>query len=115
VSGVKMGGTTECPPSHGTEGFDFRMNKMEHESSRPRGAAGEPAQPPSSGMFLLRLWMWGVPVVIFVATVIFGTIAVIDGLWGLFVVMLFMGCIAVSLLVFHWWVLYRFGRPPRSE
>jgi len=115
VSGVKMGGTTECPPSHGTEGFDFRMNKMEHKSSGPRGAAGEPAQPPSFGMFLLRLWMWAVPVVMLVAAVIFGTIAVIDGRWGLFAVMLFMGCIAVSLLVFHWWVLYRFGRSSEGE
>jgi hypothetical protein len=61
-------------------------------------------------MFVLRLWMWAVPIVILAAAVVFGTIAVIDGRWGLFVVMLFIGCIAVSLLVFHWWVLYRFGR-----
>jgi hypothetical protein len=88
---------------------------MEHESSGPRGAVGEPAQPPSFGMFLLRLWMWAVPVVMFVSAVIFGTIAVIDERWGLFVVMLFIGCIALSLLVFHWWVLYRFGRSSEGE
>jgi len=56
-----------------------------------------------------------VPVVMFVAAVIFGTIAVIDERWGLFVVMLFIGCIALSLLVFHWWVLYRFGRSSEGE
>jgi hypothetical protein len=89
------------------------MNKMEQESSGPRRAAGKPAQPESFGMFVLRLWMWAVPVVMFVAAVIFGTIAVIDGRWGLFVVMSFMGAIAASLLVFHWWVLYRFGSDAR--
>jgi hypothetical protein len=91
------------------------MNKMQQESSGTRRAAGKTAQPESFGMFVLRLWLWAVPIVMFAAAAIFGTIAVIDGQWGLFVVMLFIGCIAVSLLVFHWWVLYRFGRPPRSE
>jgi hypothetical protein len=82
-------------------------------NSRPAPMAAR--EPDSLGMFALRLWMWAVPVVMLVAAIVFGTIAVIDGRWGLFVVMLLMGAIAVSLLVFHWWVLYRFGRPPRSE
>jgi hypothetical protein len=64
-------------------------------------------------MFVLRLWMWAVPIVILAAAVVFGTIAVIDGRWGLFVVMLVMGAMAISLLVFHWWVLYRFGSKGR--
>ncbi len=72
-----------------------------------RSGAGEPE---SFGMFVLRLWMWAVPVVMFVAAVIFGGIAVAGGKWGLFVVMLVMGVIAVSLFVFHWWVMYRFGK-----
>ncbi len=71
------------------------------------------AQPESFGMFVLRLWMWAVPVLMFVAAAVFGGIAVADGKWGLFVVMLFIGCIAVSLFVFHWWVLYRFGSKAR--
>jgi hypothetical protein len=86
---------------------------MEQQTGRDR-AAGPPAQPESFGLFVLRLWMWVVPIVMFVAAAIFGTIAVVDGRWGLFVVMLFMACIAVSLFVFHWWVLYRFGRSSGS-
>jgi hypothetical protein len=81
---------------------------MEQQTGRDR-AASPPAQPESLGMFVLRLWMWAVPVVMFAAAVILGGIAVADGRWGLFVVMLFMGAIAVSLFVFHWWVLYCFG------
>jgi hypothetical protein len=81
---------------------------MEQPTGRDR-AAGPTAQTESFGTFLLRLWMWAVPVLMFVAAVVFAGIAVAGGRWGLFVVMIFMGCIAVSLLVFHWWVLYRFG------
>ena len=64
-------------------------------------------------MFVLRLWMWAVPLVILAAAVVFGTIAVIDGRWGLSVVTLVIGAMAISLLVFHWWVLYRFGSKAR--
>ena len=85
---------------------------MEQQTGRDQ-AASPPAQPESFGMFVLRLWMWAVPVVMFAAAVIFAGIAVAGDRWGLFVVMLFMGCIAVSLLVFHWWVLYRFGSRAR--
>jgi hypothetical protein len=60
-------------------------------------------------MFVLRLWMWAVPVVMFIAAVIFGGIAVANGTWGLFVIMLVMALTAIALFVFHWWVLYRFG------
>jgi hypothetical protein len=78
-----------------------------------RPAAVNSSQPDSFGMFVLRLWMWAVPVMMLAAAVVFGGIAVADGKRGLFVVMLFMGAIAVSLFVFHWWVLYRFGSKPR--
>jgi hypothetical protein len=108
-----MGGTTERPPSHGTEGFDFRKKEMEQGSREPRRAAAEPSRPESFGIFLLRLWMWAVPIVMLAAAVIFAGVAVADGKWGLFVVMVFMGCIAVSLFVLHWWVLYRFGTRAR--
>jgi hypothetical protein len=66
-------------------------------------------------MFVLRLWMWAVPVLLFTASVVVAGIAIADGKWGLFVAMLFMGCVAVSLLVFHWWVLYRFGQSAGGE
>ncbi len=64
-------------------------------------------------MFVLRLWMWAVPVVMFAASVVFGAIAVADGSWGLFVIMLMMAATAVALFVFHWWVMFRFGRRAR--
>ena len=87
---------------------------MDQGTRRDRATTAA-AQPDTFGTFVLRLWMWAVPVVMFAAAVIFASIAVADGRWGLFVVMLFIGCIAVSLLVFHWWVLYRFGRSSGNE
>jgi len=83
------------------------------QGTRQKGTGAQAGQPESFGMFVLRLWMWAVPVVMFAVAVIFGGLAVADGKWGLFVVMLFMGAIAVSLFIFHWWVLYRFGSRAR--
>ena len=63
-------------------------------------------------MFVLRLWMWTVPILMLVAAFIFGAIAAADERWGLLLVMIVMGLMALGLLVFHWWVLYRFGSRP---
>jgi len=79
------------------------------QGTRPERASSPPVQPESFGMFVLRLWMWAVPVVIFAASVVFGAIAASDSDWGLVAVMAVMGLTAIALLVFHWWVLYRFG------
>jgi len=81
--------------------------RTQRRFERPQG------QPDSFGMFVLRLWMWAVPIVMLVAAFLFGAIAAVDGRWGLLVVMIVMGLIALGLLVFHWWVLYRFGRRVR--
>ena len=71
-------------------------------------------EPPASfGMFILRLWMWAVPILMLVAAFLFGAIAVADERWGLLLVMIVMGLMALGLLVFHWWVLYRFGSRAR--
>jgi hypothetical protein len=83
------------------------------QGTRQKGSRAQAEPPESFGMFVLRLWMWAVPIVMLAVAVIFGTIAVVDGRWGLFVVMLVMGAIAISLFVFHWWVLYRFGSRAR--
>jgi hypothetical protein len=53
--------------------------------------------------------MWFVPIAMLVAAVAFGVIAALDERWGLLAFMVFVGVIAVAMLVFHWWVLYRFG------
>ena len=82
---------------------------MRAKSGRRTGSA----QPESFGMFVLRLWMLAVPVVMFGASVVFGGIAVANGSWGLFVIMLVMAVTAIALFVFHWWVLYRFGSRTR--
>jgi len=60
-------------------------------------------------MRLLRLWLWLMPVAILVASVVFGWIAAADGRWGLFGVMVAMGVLGAGLLVFHYWILHRFG------
>jgi hypothetical protein len=81
---------------------------MEQESRRNR-----PASPPTHqeglGMFVLRLWMWAVPVLMFAASVVFAVIAASNNDWGLIAVMAVIGLTAIALFVFHWWVLFRFG------
>jgi hypothetical protein len=67
------------------------------------------------GGLLLRAWMWLVPIAMFVAAAIFGVVAVIDGRWGLFAFMVFVGVIAVGMLVLHWWILNRFGQPSGGQ
>ena len=79
------------------------------QGTKPEPATSPPVQPERFGMFVLRLWMWTVPVLMFAASVIFGAIAVSDSDWGLVAVMAVVGLTAIALFVFHWWVLYRFG------
>jgi len=61
-------------------------------------------------MFLSQAWMWFVPIAMLVAAVVFGGIAAVDGRWGLFAVMLFLGVFACVLMAAHYWLLYRFGK-----
>lgn len=60
--------------------------------------------------FLLRAWLWLVPVVMLGAAVIFGGIAAIDGRWPLFGVMVVLALVALGLGLAHYWLLYRFGK-----
>ena len=71
--------------------------REESGSQRRAGASTDPQQ--SFGMFVLRLWMWAVPVLMLVAALLFGAIAAADGRWGLLVVMIVMGLMAVGLFV----------------
>jgi uncharacterized membrane protein len=64
----------------------------------------------SLSMIILRAWMWLVPFVMLLAAVVFGAIAVADGKWGLLAVMVVIGCTAIGLMFFHYWVMYRFGK-----
>ena len=66
----------------------------------------------SLGMFFLRAWLWLTPIGMLAAAIGFGAYAAIDGRWPLFGVMAVMAFVGVGLLVFHWWILYRFGRGP---
>jgi hypothetical protein len=61
-------------------------------------------------MLLLRAWLWLTPITMLSAAIGFGAYAAIDGRWALFGVMAVMAFVGVGLLVFHWWILYRFGR-----
>jgi len=85
--------------------------REESGSQRRSGASTGPQQ--SLGMFVLRLWMWAVPILMLVAAFLFGAIAAVDGRWGLLFVMIVMGLMGLGLFVFHWWVLYRFGSRAR--
>jgi hypothetical protein len=65
--------------------------------------------------FLLRAWMWFVPIAMFVAAVVFGVVAAADERWGLLAFMVFVGVIAIAMMLFHWWILYRFGAGEGNE
>ena len=79
-------------------------------SSKEQVARGMSRQDNSLTVFLLRAWMWFVPVAMLVAAVVFGGIAAADGRWGLFAVMVVAGVFACVLMVLHYWLLYRFGK-----
>ena len=63
-------------------------------------------------MLLLRVWLWAMPIAMLAAAVVFGSLAAADGRWGLTGAMFMLGLIAVSLMVVHYWLLYRFGKEP---
>ncbi|MEO7666629.1 MAG: hypothetical protein ABIU97_06295 [Dehalococcoidia bacterium] len=63
-------------------------------------------------MVLLRAWLWLVPIGMMIAATGFGLYAAIDGRWALFGFMVVIEFVAISLLIFHWWILYRFGKQP---
>ena len=60
-------------------------------------------------MRILRLWLWLVPITLLMAAVVFAVVAALNDRWALFAVMVVMGFLAVGLLWFHWWAMYRFG------
>ncbi len=66
-------------------------------------------------MTILRVWLWVVPIGLLVAAVVFAVIAALDERWALLVVMVLMGFLALGLLAFHWWVMYRFGQGSRNQ
>jgi heme/copper-type cytochrome/quinol oxidase subunit 2 len=86
---------------------------MRQESGSQRRSGASAGAQQGFGMFVLRLWMWAVPSLMLAGAFVFGAIAASDERWGLFVVMIVMGLLAIGLLVFHWWVLYRFGSRAR--
>ena len=45
-----------------------------------------------------------------IASAVFAVVAALDERWGLFAVMIVMGVFGLALLVFHLWLMYRFGR-----
>lgn len=59
---------------------------------------------------MLRVWLWLMPIGMFVAAVAFGVIAAVDERWELFGVMIVLAFIAVGLAVLNYWALYRFGK-----
>ncbi|NIN71425.1 MAG: hypothetical protein GTO46_05740 [Gemmatimonadetes bacterium] len=74
--------------------------------------AQRPAGDKSLTMLLLRVWLWAVPIAMLAAAAVFGGIAAVDGRWPLFGVMVVLGLVAAGLMLFHYWLLYRFGREP---
>jgi len=59
--------------------------------------------------FALQAWMWFVPLAMLAASVVFAVVAAVNESWGFLAIMLVTGVLAVGMLLFHWWLLYRFG------
>ena len=59
------------------------------------------------GARLLRLWLWGAPLVMLALAVLFGVIAVGEEEWGLLAVMVVLALVAVGLFVVQWRLLRR--------
>ena len=68
-------------------------------------------RPEGFTMFALRAWLWLVPIGMIVTSAAFGVVAALDERWGLVAVMAVMGVFGLVLLVFHTWLMYRFGKP----
>jgi hypothetical protein len=66
-------------------------------------------------MRILRVWMWLVPAAMLFAAVLFGALAADDGKWGLVAVMAIIGLLGLGMLVFHYWLMFRFGKDARAE
>ena len=66
-------------------------------------------------MFALRAWLWFVPIGMLIASAVFAVVAALDERWGLVAVMLIMGVFGLALLVFHMWLMYRFGQSAGGE
>jgi hypothetical protein len=58
-------------------------------------------------MRLLRLWLWGAPLVMLALAVLFGVLAVGEGEWGLLAAMIVLALTAVGLFVVQWRLLRR--------
>ena len=83
---------------------------MRHETRRIDGSGShEAAESGGIGMLFMRAWLWLVPAAMLVVSVIFATIAALDGSWVLVAVMALLGVLALALFAVHWWVMYRFG------
>jgi hypothetical protein len=56
---------------------------------------------------LLRLWLWGSPLVTLAVAVLFGVLAVGEEEWGLLAAMVIVALTAVGLFVVQWRLLRR--------
>jgi membrane protein YdbS with pleckstrin-like domain len=59
---------------------------------------------------LLRLWLWGAPLVMLALAVLFGVLAVGEEEWGLLAAMVVVALVAVGLFVVQWRLLRRLGK-----
>lgn len=58
-------------------------------------------------MRLLRLWLWGAPLLMLALAVLFGVLAVGEREWGLLAAMVVLALTAVGLFVVQWRLLRR--------
>ena len=62
----------------------------------------EGTQADSPSMRLLRLWLWGAPLVMLALAVLFGVVAVGEEEWGLLAAMIVLASVAVGLFAVQW-------------
>lgn len=85
----------------------------EDRAARPKAQTVKTPEGPL--MFFMRAWLWLVPIILLVASAVFAVIAAVEGEWALLAVMVVIGIFAIGLLIFHWWVMYGFGKQAQAN
>ena len=87
-------------PSDGGVSYLWKMDDGRRKmSGRPEGFT----------MLALRAWLWFVPIGMIIARRCSRSSRRWTSAGGLFAVMIVMGVFGLALLVFHLWLMYRFG------
>ncbi len=74
---------------------------------RGNGKMEERTRADGPAMRLMRLWLWAAPLGMLALAVLFGVLAVAEGMWRLLSAMVLLALVAVGLCMVQWRLLKR--------